>query len=390
MRTICCLLLLVLQSLPAQDSLLCVGNHWTEEESAAKLREFAQSYSTVDEWKSRAERIRRTILTGAELTPLPAKTPLNPIYRNERQHDDYSVVNVAFESRPGVFVTGSLYQPLPGEGARCAGILCPHGHWSQKEDYGRFRADMQKRCAMLAKMGAVVFAYDMVGYGDMAEAGWEHRHPKSLKLQLWNSIRALDFLLSLDSVDPQRIGVTGASGGGTQTFLLTAVDERVTVSAPVVMVSAHFFGGCVCESGMPIHRSPDFQTNNVEIAACAAPRPMLLVSDGNDWTKNCPNVEYPYVQNIYKLYNAEDKVGFFHIPDEGHDYGYSKRVPMYVFFAKHLGLNIANVLGLDAKPNESFVTIESYDDLLVFNQDNPLPEHAVRSNHQVDWDFHAR
>ncbi|MBN1480219.1 acetylxylan esterase [candidate division KSB1 bacterium] len=390
MRYVGSLLLLMSMWVSAQDSLLCVGNHWTEQEGAARLQEFAARYATLDEWKSRADRIRRTILAGAELAPLPPKTPLNPVFRNERQHDGYSVVNVAFESRPGVFVTGSLYKPLSSEGTPWAGVLCPHGHWSKKEDYGRFRADMQKRCATLAKMGAIVFAYDMVGYGEMAQVGWQHKHPKTLKLQLWNSIRALDFLLSLDTVNPGRIGITGASGGGTQTFLLTAVDERVTVSAPIVMVSAHFFGGCVCESGMPIHRSPDFQTNNVEIAACAAPRPMLLVSDGNDWTKNCPTNEYPYIQNIYKLYDAEDQVGFYHIPDEGHDYGYSKRVPMYVFFAKHLGLNILNVLGLDAKPNESFVTIESYDDLIVFDQDNPLPEHAVRSNDQVDWDFNRR
>ncbi|MBN1558825.1 acetylxylan esterase, partial [candidate division KSB1 bacterium] len=220
-----CIPLMVLMAtihLFSQDSLLCVGNHWSEEKGAAMLSEFAKTYSTAAEWEQRAQRIRLTILNGAELNPLPAKTPLKPLYRNQRLRDGYSVVNVAFESRPGIYVTGSLYKPLAGKGP-FAGVLCPHGHWSKREDYGRFREDMQKRCATLARMGAIVFAYDMVGYGDMADAGWEHHHPKTLKLQLWNSIRALDFLLSCNNVDPERTAITGASGGGTQSFLLTAV-----------------------------------------------------------------------------------------------------------------------------------------------------------------------
>ena len=388
MRFVTLLLLLLSALLNAQDSLLCVGEYWTEEQGACMLSQFSQTYDTMEEWKLRAAKIRLNIIKGAELDPLPAKTPLNPIYNNPRQHDGYSVVNVAFESRPGVYVTGSLYKPLR-EKPPYAGIICPHGHWSKKDDYGRFREDMQKRCASLAKMGAAVFSYDMVGYGDMAQVGWEHKHPKTLKLQLWNSIRAVDFMLSLQDVDSSRLAVTGASGGGTQSFLLTAVDDRVAVSAPIVMVSAHFFGGCVCESGMPIHKTPDFQTSNVEIAACATPRPMLLVSDGQDWTKNCPDVEYPYIEKVYSLFDAKAHFGHYHIPDEGHDYGYSKRVPMYVFFAQHLNLDLANIMGLDARPDESTVAIESYEELLVFGEQNPLPAQAIRHNDDVDWDFNG-
>jgi len=368
-------------------SMLCTGQYQTEKEAIEQLKRFAESYNTVDEWEQRAEIIRQGILTGAELSPLPIKTHQNVIYRNYREHDGYSVINVAFESFPGVFVTGSLYKPLDTD-KKSPAILCPHGHWSSTKDYGRYREDMQKRCAMLAKMGAVVLSYDMVGYGQMREAGWIHRKPKTLKIQLWNSIRAVDFLSNLPEVDNKKIAATGASGGGTQTFLLAAVDERLAVSVPVVMVSAHFFGGCVGESGMPIHKSKNHETNNVEIAATFAPKPQLLISDGDDWTKNTPDVEYPYIKNVYGLYGKSDLVENAHFADEVHDYGYSKRKAMYPFMAKHLGLNADEVLNAAGDFDESGVTIEEPYELMVFNSTFPMPVTMVKTNDDaLDFDL---
>lgn len=377
-----CVVVMVLLSCSARAAVeepqLCQGNYQSEEAAKAQLARFAATYSDQAQWQARAQRIREGILQGADLWPLPKKCPLNPILHSRHVHDGYSVENAAFECLPGVFVTGNLYRPTKGTGP-FAGVLCPHGHWSDPNDYGRFRPDMQKRCATFARMGAVVFAYDMVGYGDWANAGWKHTMPDVFKLQLWNSIRAVDFLTSMKDVDPKRIAVTGASGGGTQSFMLTAVDDRVAVSVPVVMVSAHFFGGCVCESGMPVHKHKGYETSNVEIAACAAPRPLMLVSDGKDWTKNTPNVEYPYIRNVYRLFGAEDKVEYLHLPDEGHDYGPSKRIGVYKFLSKHLGLCLADVIDDSGSINEDFVVIEPKDSLYVFDKDHPRPANAVKA-----------
>ena len=370
------------QTASAGEPELCQGNYLSEPAARHQLAEFARRYSTAAQWQARARSIRQGILKGAGLLPPPRKGPLNPISHSRRDHGGYSVENVAFESLPGFFVTGNLYRPASGKPPYPA-VLCPHGHFTNPGGGGRFRPDMQLRCAILARTGAVVFAYDMVGWGDSTQT--THDHPRVLALQLWNSIRALDYLESLGDVDMKRIGITGASGGGTQSFLLAAVDDRVSVSVPVVMVSAHFFGGCNCESGMPIHRSASHVTNNADIAALAAPRPQLLISCGEDWTKNTPGVEFPYIQNVYRLLGAGDRVANVHLADEGHDYGPSKRASAVKFFAAHLGLDLGRVSnpacyeGID----ERGVTIERPDLLRVFDAGHPRPAHALRGDEAI-------
>jgi len=195
-----------------------------------------------DEWERRAAALREHVLASAGLLPLPERTPLRAVVFDELAASDYTVSKVYFESLPGFFVTGNLYRPA-GTGPFPA-VLSPHGHWA----YGRLVdtpvASGPGRAINLARQGFVVFAYDMVGYNDSRQLthGFGGRREKlwglSLAgLQLWNSIRALDFLESLPDVRRDAIGATGESGGGTQTFLLAAADPRVAVAVPVNMIS---------------------------------------------------------------------------------------------------------------------------------------------------------
>jgi dienelactone hydrolase len=202
----------------------------------------------------------------------------------------------------------------------------------------------------LAMQGNVVFAYDMVGYNDSFQVphylDYDDRAPWGLTpegvhhwlwgvsqfgLQLWNSIRALDFITSLPDVDAGRIGITGASGGGSQAFMLAAVDDRVKVSAPVNMISHFMQGGCICENGPNLR----IDTDNMEYGALTAPRPMLMVSATGDWTRDSARIEYPAISAIYDLVGARDHVTHVQFP-YGHNYNRPSREAVYRFFARWL------------------------------------------------------
>lgn len=354
-----------------QSDLLCQGAYWTEEEGNLMMKKFASLWSDKESWETRADMIRDGIIDGMRLKEMPNEDiPFNPIIHSTKEMEGYVVENIAIVSFPGFYITGNLYRPAEYDG-RIPAILCPHGHFPD----ARFTKGLQTRAAVLARMGAIVFTYDMIGFGESTQV--EHRIPKTMLLQTWNSRRVLEYLISRDDVDADRIGITGASGGGTQTFLLTAIDDRIAASVPVVMVSAHFFGGCVGESGMPIHKSTSHQTNNVEIAALCAPRPMMVISDGADWTRNNPRVEVPYLKRVYALYDAEHKLEPVHLPNEKHDYGYNKRAPMYIFFAHHLDLSTGNVPFQIGGVDESFVEVLPREALTVFNENHPRPDDAL-------------
>lgn len=333
-------------------------------------------YGSLQKWQEKAEELQKHILVAAGLWPFPPKTPLHAHIFGKIQHPDYSVEKVYFESIPGFFVTGNLYRPV-GQAAPHPAVLTPHGHWKHGRLENSQRVSVPGRCINFARQGYVVFSYDMVGYCDSKQLSHQFANDRLsqvfginlLGLQLWNSIRSLDFLVSLPDVDTARIGCTGASGGGTQTFLLTAVDSRVKAAAPVNMVSAHFQGGCLCENA-PGLRLDAF---NVEFAALTAPRPLLLVSNTHDWTKNTPWVEYPMLKKIYDLYDAGDRLKYVQF-DFPHNYNKPSREAVYAWFGKWL-LGVTDPRSLKETP----FRVDSDEALRVFPGKKP-PGHLTEES----------
>jgi hypothetical protein len=295
----------------------------------------------ADDWRTRSALLRAQVGWAAGLLPEPERPPITATVHRRIEHGDVVVEAVSFESSPGLFVTGNLYRPANVTG-RVPAVLCPHGHWRNGRLHHDELGSVPARCITLARLGAVVFAYDMLGFQDSSrqckhgDARLDTRANAlwgigTFQLQTWNSIRVLDWLASRDDVDADRIGVTGASGGGTQTFILSAIDPRVRVAAPVNMVSTIMQGGCVCENAPGLR----IGTDNAEIAALFAPKPLLLVSATGDWTRNNPTVEFPYVRTIYALLGAEDRVENAHF-DAPHNYDRRSRAAMYRFFVREL------------------------------------------------------
>ena len=337
-----------------------------------------KSYPTREVWEARAAEIRQRILVSMGLWPLPAKGPLKAQVFGRVERQGYTVEKVYFESVPGFFVCGNLYRPR-GKGP-FPGVVCPHGHWGRGRLENSDLGSIPGRCINLARQGFVAFSYDMAGYCDSSQIA--HRSFGGQReelwgiglmgLQLWNSMRAVDFLCALEDVDAARIGCTGASGGGTQTFMLTAVDERIRVSVPVNMVSTHMQGGCLCENQANLR----LDINNVEIASLTAPRPLLLVSCTGDWTVDTLEVEYPAVRAIYRLYGAEDRVSAVQV-DAPHNYNRESREAVYAFLGKWLAGNSGQ------KRREPAFAVEKDEDLRVFH-DRAMPAHALETQGLVE------
>ena len=276
------------------------------------------------EWQQRAQAIREQVLVSCGLWPLPEKTPLHAKVFGRVERDGYSVEKVYFQSYPGFYVGGNLYRPLGQGKGPFPGVLNPHGHWNAGRLADEKSGSIPARCINFARQGMVAFSWDMVGYNDTQFAhadgapGYKtHRHfandltnqlwgISQMGLQTWNSIRALDFLESLPDVDAKRMACTGESGGGTQTFMLGAIEDRLAVQAPIVMVSHSMQGGCSCENvaGLRVNYS------NMEIAAAAVPRPQIIVGATGDWTRTTMELEGPALAKIYSLYGEADQLRY--------------------------------------------------------------------------------
>ncbi len=358
-----------------------------------------------EEWATRRERVIEQLLVANGLWPMPEKVELNPQVTGKLERPTHTVENVAITSLPGHYVTGNLYRPNPKQhpGKRPA-ILFAHGHWTQgrfqveseatakamvqrgeEQDVERARFFMQALPITLAKLGFIVFQYDMVGYADstaiphikssgvpnsqgFADAEGELRLHSLMGLQTWNSVRSLDYLCSLPEVDVKNIGITGASGGGTQTFVLAAIDHRIKASAPAVMVSTGMQGGCICENCSLLR----VNTGNIELAALFAPKPQALPS-ANDWTREIMTKGYPELKQLYKLLGAEENLSARAWVKLPHNYGRPSREFVYDFFLKHLMGSSENVAEPQFMPTP-------VDQLAVFNAEHPRPKDEAKAS----------
>ncbi|QDT64686.1 acetylxylan esterase [Calycomorphotria hydatis] len=355
-------------------------------------------------WENRAEELRQRALISNGLWPMPPKTPLNPVIHGIEEREGFTVEKVYFEALPGFYVTGLLFRPADQSGP-CPGVLSPHGHGGRLMDLGLEKVRKQietgaekyessgrfpklARCALLARMGCVVFIFDMIGYVDSVQLprslahGYKSERPEMegtdrwgfystqaelrlqsiMGLQTWSCIRALDFLENLPDVDPKRLAVTGGSGGGTQTILLGAIDPRPVVAFPQGMVSTAMQGGCSCENTSLLR----IGTGNVELAALFAPRPQAMAT-ANDWTRDMMTDGYPELRKLYGLYGAEEHVQCTPMPQFRHNYNYVTRGKMAEWFNHYLKL------GLEAPIiEEDYVLL---DDHHVWNEQHPEPEH---------------
>jgi dienelactone hydrolase len=352
--------------------------------------------ASLDAWKKRREELREQVLVANGLWPMPKRVPLNAVVHGKMDMGRYTVEKVSFVSLPGHYVTGTLFRPKNASG-KSPGILSPHGHWNDGRFYDAFlmnrrgseeifgqlkngaefsvegaRYPLQARCAQLASLGCVVFHYDMLGHADskaiphregFLDAEAQLRLQSTMGLQTFNSIRALDFITSLPDVDASRIGVTGASGGGTQTFILCAVDDRPAAAFPAVMVSTGMQGGCVCENCSLLRVG----TGNVELAALFAPKP-LAMSGANDWTKELATKGLPELKKLYALYGAEDKVAGTVYAQFPHNYNGASGLLMYEWFNKHFKLGHPTPIH-----EVPFIGLSSRE-LTVYDAEHPRPK----------------
>lgn len=354
---------------------------WQVKDGWDYLDQLATRYNDKTSWQVRKASIRSELLGALKLSPLPERPTSAITLTKKRSYAGYSVENFALEILPGVYINGSIYKPEKIQGTAPM-MMSPDGHWGGH----RYREDAQIRAAMLAKMGVIAVSYDLFAWGEsLLQFKFEdHRRSLSMSVQTLGAIRILDYMLASEPVDKARVGICGGSGGGSHAVLMSALDDRITMSIPVVSLSSYFYGGCPCESGMPVHAVAG-GTNNVELAAMTAPNPQLVISDGKDWTAHMPEHDFPYLQKIYGYYGHIGNVANVHLPSDGHDFGYSKRKPVYDFVIRHFGISDKGLKKADGNYDESGCTIEEEEKLYTFGAKGALlPENAIHGYENLE------
>lgn len=320
---------------------LPVPNVWERPEDAGL---FTKLTSFPKDWNSYRQKLRSQLceLFG---TSYDENLPLNYQVLKEIAYDGIIIKNVIYQTRPGIYTTATIYQPQ-GDGP-FPGVLNLHGHWLE----GRLAPRVQSRGLLLAKNGYVVLSPDTFGLGERStnHTQYEH-HGRTLGAALYNigetlmgcilvdNKRSIDLLSSLDEVDSNNIGVTGASGGGNQTMWLAAMDDRLKAAVPVCSVGsfASYIGepNCVCETlpgGLKV-------TEMAGILALAAPKAMLICTGLYDVKTFSPQEmlrSYNAAKVVYQSMNASSNFAYT-ILNQGHAYSKEAREAMVGFFDLHL------------------------------------------------------
>jgi len=281
-------------------------------------------------WRQRRGEVRQGFLAALGLGRLPERTPLAPQIVGRHDFGDYTLENVVFYSRPDFPVTANLYRPKNAAAGRTPAVLCPIGHTL---DLGKAYGMYQTRCIKLVKMGFVVLVYDPIGHGERAVEGNNHHEAGFALLPLgqtvagwmvWDSMRAIDFLLTLPEVDPGRIGITGNSGGGLNSLFTAAVDQRIGACA-VAGYIFHFnnwikYSGphCTCTCLPELYRRMEW----FEIAGLIAPRALLMMQGERDdlFPISGARIAGRRTEALYALTGSRDRAKFREFA--GYDHGY--------------------------------------------------------------------
>jgi hypothetical protein len=246
---------------------------------------------TGEKFQAHRRSLRQKLLRCAGLSPLPKRVALDVHSSRSLDHEWCTITRASYQLWPNVYSSGLLFMPKKFVDRPAPAVLCPHGHGSN----GNANVRVQQRCLTLAKMGYVVFSTTQNHYEDPA-IGISHQ-----TLMIWNNIRGLDYLQSLPQVDGKRIGCAGNSGGGLQTQMLVAVDDRVkaaTISGLTCDYREIVFPArnhCRCNHFPNIMRYAD----EPEISTLGLPTPVQYLTM-NDWTRSFEKNNYPTIRRLYE------------------------------------------------------------------------------------------
>ncbi|MEM3407795.1 MAG: prolyl oligopeptidase family serine peptidase [Nitrososphaerota archaeon] len=302
----------------------------------------------IEEWKCMKDNIKEKLLKSLGLLPLPERKELKIEKTGILKKDDYHIEKIVFEAWPKIKVTGHLYVPEKASFPAPA-ILYACGHWLEN---GKFEPDIQACCIGLAKLGFVVFVIDPIGQGERGPRWYDHGHLEILLVGLsqagfsvWEHIRAIDLLSSLDIVDPNKIGMTGASGGGLYTLYTSAIDERIKVSVPVCYITSFLpflksMRGANWNGGIDLcNQVPNIisYADTYETVGLLAPRPCMIITASKDpqFTPQAAKDVYDKASMIYDLYKEKNKIALVEV-DSVHGYCKEMREAAYGWFMKWL------------------------------------------------------